>query len=88
MEIIVYTKPACVQCNATYRSLDSKGATYSSVDISKDAEALEALIGLGYQQAPVVTKVVDGVVVDSWTGFQPKKIAEVVEEQKALAPVI
>ena len=25
MNITVYTKPACVQCNATYRALDKAG---------------------------------------------------------------
>ena len=54
MTVTVYTKPACVQCNATYRALDKKGITYQSVDISQDAEALERLKALGYMQAPVV----------------------------------
>jgi glutaredoxin-like protein NrdH len=54
MTVTVYTKPACVQCNATYRALDKKGITYQSVDISQDADALERLKSLGYMQAPVV----------------------------------
>ena len=29
MAITVYTKPACVQCTATYRALDSKGIDYN-----------------------------------------------------------
>ncbi|ODT41718.1 MAG: NrdH-redoxin [Microbacterium sp. SCN 70-200] len=41
MAITVYTKPSCVQCNATYRALDSKG-----ID--------EHVKSLGYLQAPVV----------------------------------
>ena len=28
MSITVYTKPACVQCNATYRALDKAGVDY------------------------------------------------------------
>ncbi|HET6268511.1 MAG TPA: glutaredoxin domain-containing protein, partial [Arthrobacter sp.] len=35
MNVTVYTKPACVQCNATYRALDKKGITYQSVDITQ-----------------------------------------------------
>jgi glutaredoxin-like protein NrdH len=69
--VTVYTKPGCVQCNATYRALDKKGIAYNSVDISEDAEALERLKDLGYQQAPVV----DSPVGD-WTGFNPGKIEE------------
>ena len=28
MTITVYTKPACVQCNATYKALDKQGIAY------------------------------------------------------------
>ena len=74
MTVTVYTKPACVQCNATYRALDKKGITYQSVDISQDADALERLKALGYMQAPVV--VTDQ---DHWSGFRPDKIEELAQ---------
>ena len=35
MSITVYTKPACVQCNATYKALDKQGIAYDKVDISR-----------------------------------------------------
>lgn len=69
--ITVYTKPSCVQCNATYRALDSKGIDYEVVDLSTDAAALQTIKDLGYLQAPVV-------VVDDerhWSGFRPDEIA-------------
>lgn len=80
MSVTVYTKPACVQCNATYRALDKNGVTYTSVDISQDAEALERVRALGYMQAPVV-------ITDSehWSGFRPDKISELAAEQPARA---
>ncbi|MCC3265314.1 glutaredoxin-like protein NrdH [Arthrobacter gengyunqii] len=71
MTVTVYTKPSCVQCNATYRALDKKGITYQIVDMSQDAEALERVRALGYMQAPVVV-----TEQDSWSGFRPDKIAE------------
>lgn len=71
MTVTVYTKPACVQCNATYRALDKKGVVYQSVDISQDADALERVRALGHMQAPVV--VTDS---DHWSGFRPDKIEE------------
>ncbi len=71
MTVTVYTKPACVQCNATYRALDKKGITYQSVDITEDPAALERVLSMGYQQAPVV--ITDA---DHWSGFRPDKIAE------------
>ncbi|WP_418606624.1 glutaredoxin domain-containing protein [Georgenia sp. SUBG003] len=54
MSITVYSKPSCVQCDATYRALNKQGLEYEVVDITADAEALESVKALGYQQAPVV----------------------------------
>ena len=74
MTVTVYTKPACVQCNATYRALDKKGIAYQSVDMSQDPEALERVRGLGFMQAPVVV-----TETDSWSGFRPDKINALAE---------
>ncbi len=71
MAITVYTKPSCVQCNATYRALDAKGIDYEVLDLSEDPAALEHVKSLGYLQAPVV--VTDD---DHWSGFRPDKIDE------------
>ena len=54
MAITVYTKPACVQCNATYKALDKQGIAYEKVDITLDSEARDYVMALGYLQAPVV----------------------------------
>ena len=72
MAITVYSKPNCVQCSATYRALDRAGLSYSTVDISADAEALARVKSLGYAQAPVVM-----VGADHWSGFRPDKIKAV-----------
>ena len=71
--IIVYTKPACVQCNATYRALDKNGLQYKIVDITEDAIALDYVMALGYLQAPVVV-----AGEDHWSGFQPDRIKALV----------
>ena len=79
MSITVYSKPACVQCDATYRALDKRGIDYTVVDISQDLEALEMVRSLGYMQAPVV------VADDThWSGFRPDQIAALAA-QKATA---
>lgn len=69
MTVTVYTKPACVQCTATYRALDKAGLDYSIVDISIDSDARDYVMSLGYLQAPVV--VADG---ETWSGFRPDRI--------------
>lgn len=71
MAVTVYTKPSCVQCNATYRALDSKGIEYNVLDLSQDEAALEAVKEMGYLQAPVVV-----TEEDHWSGFRPDKINE------------
>ncbi|WP_018179045.1 redoxin NrdH [Jongsikchunia kroppenstedtii] len=67
--ITVYTKPACVQCNATYKALDKHGLQYEVVDISQDSDARDYVMALGYLQAPVVV-----VGDDHWSGFRPDRI--------------
>lgn len=71
MAITVYSKPSCVQCNATYRALDAKGIEYEVTDVSQDTDALEQVKSLGYLQAPVVV-----AGDDHWSGFRPDKIDE------------
>ena len=69
MSITVYTKPACVQCNATKKALDRAGLEYDLVDISADDEARDYVMALGYVQAPVVEA--NG---EHWSGFRPDRI--------------
>ncbi|MFC9837136.1 redoxin NrdH [Rhodococcus sp. NPDC127530] len=69
MSITVYTKPACVQCNATYRALDKAGIDYSVVDITEDPEARDYVMALGYLQAPVIV-----AGDEHWSGFRPDRI--------------
>ncbi|MGP9694363.1 glutaredoxin-like protein NrdH [Brachybacterium sp. AOP25-B2-12] len=73
MDITVYSKPLCVQCDATKRALNKAGIAYSVVDITEDAEALATIKGMGYLQAPVV---ITGE--DHWSGFRPDKIKALV----------
>jgi glutaredoxin-like protein NrdH len=76
--ITVFSKPACVQCRATYRALDKLGREYVVVDISEDADARDYVMSLGHLQAPVV--VVDG---EHWSGYRPDRIAALAGEQLA-----
>ena len=81
MVVTVYTKPQCVQCNMTYRALDAKGISYTKVDITEDAQALEMVKSLGYMQAPVVI-----AGDEHWSGFQPDKINALAAEQPSRNP--
>ena len=50
-------------------SLDKLGLDYDVVDLSTDADALDPVKALGYQQAPVVM-----VDEEHWSGFRPDLI--------------
>src|SRR5215213_6860927 len=69
MNITVYTKPACVQCNATYKALEKQGIAFQKVDITLDSEARDYVMALGYLQAPVVV-----AGNDHWSGYRPDRI--------------
>lgn len=76
MSVTVYSKPSCGGCIATYRALNTKGIEHRSIDMSEDKEALEFVLGLGHQAAPVVVvRDAEGKISDSWSGFRPDYIA-------------
>lgn len=67
--VTVYTKPQCVQCNATYKALDNAGIEYQVIDITEVPEAREHVMALGYLQAPVVV-----AGDEHFSGFRPDRI--------------
>lgn len=67
--ITVYTKPSCVQCDATKRHLKKLNLEFETIDITQDQEAYDKIVGMGFQSAPVV--ITDS---GSWAGYQPDKI--------------
>ncbi len=71
--ITVYTAPACAQCRATKRKLNSLGADYTEINVREDNEAFDYVQSLGYDSAPVV--VAGG---DHWYGFRPDRLTAAV----------
>ncbi|SIC64427.1 glutaredoxin electron transport component of NRDEF (Glutaredoxin-like protein) NrdH [Mycobacteroides abscessus subsp. abscessus] len=71
--ITVYTKPACPQCDATKRALTKHGIAFTTVDLTKDAEAREFVLSLGYASAPVVVTPTG----EHWSGFRPDRVKAV-----------
>ena len=68
--VTIYTKPRCVQCDATKRALDRAEIDYQVIDVSNDSAALTTLLTLGYQQVPVVV-----AGDERWSGFRPELIS-------------
>ena len=69
--ITVYTKPSCVQCDATKRMMDKLKISYSTVDVTVDTEAFDMIVSKGFKSVPVVI-----TSDDAWAGFNPDKISE------------
>jgi glutaredoxin-like protein NrdH len=71
--IAIYTKPACVQCAATFKALDKAGISYEKIDVTQNAEAREYVMSLGYLSMPVV------YVSPSqhWSGYRPDAIGSI-----------
>ena len=71
--ITVYTKPACVQCDATFRALDKAGISYQKIDVTQNAEAREFMMSLGYLAMPVVYV----SPTQHWSGYRPDAIGSI-----------
>lgn len=74
-EVIVYSKPNCMQCEFTKRWLHENGIPHTSYDVTKNERCVNRVIQLGYQNLPVV-------YVDKkrhWFGFRPDLMEELKE---------
>lgn len=72
MDIIVYSKPQCVQCTATVKALSTKGIPHKVVDLTQDESAMNTVRSMGYRQAPVVV-----AGSQHWSGFRPDMISQI-----------
>ena len=67
--ITVYTKPARLQCNATFKALDKAGISYHKVDVTENPKAREYVMSLGYRALPVAY----ASPTVHWAGFRPDR---------------
>ena len=74
MNVTVYTKPNCVQCDATKRTLDKLGVEYNTIDATTDDAVYDMLVEKGFRAMPVVN-----AGDEWWSGFNPAKINGLVE---------
>lgn len=73
--IQVYSRPACVQCDATRRRLARRGAPFTELALDDHPDAVTLAREAGYTSAPVVVVLTSlGLVADVWGGFQPDRI--------------
>lgn len=74
MNVTVYSKPNCMQCNFTKKYLNERDIAFKEIDVTQDEVALNKIKDMGYQAVPVVV-----TEDDHWYGFQPDKLATLVD---------
>ena len=77
MKVTVYTKPNCVQCDATKRWLTKNDIPFETKDIMEDPELTQQFVDQGFMSAPVVT-----TDHDAWSGFRVSKLEGLVKGKK------
>ena len=73
-KVTVYSKTACGKCVFTKKWLESNNIPYEEKRTDLDDDARNEVIEMGYQELPVVV-----VGNEHWSGYQPDKLAELVE---------
>ena len=77
-EIIVWSKPKCVQCTAVKRAFDKAGIGYESRNLPDFPDELAAFIEAGFTAAPIV----EAVGYETFAGYDPEKIREIVRDNR------
>lgn len=78
MKTVVWTLPACVNCNKTKSWLDNEGIEYETRNLMSPeyVAQLQEFKDMGFMQAPIV-EVSDGEEHTIWNGFNREKLEEV-----------
>jgi len=87
MTITLYSKPACTQCDATYRALLFAGVNFDTnveiIALQDDKDAIAFVMSLGHRQAPVVV-----FGEEHWSGYRPDRIKALVATLEARGVVL
>lgn len=73
-KVTVYSKPNCMQCNFTKKWLKERNVPYTELNVKEDEDVLSKIKEMGYQAVPVIV-----TESENWYGFQPDKLAKLVE---------
>ena len=68
--VALYTKPRCVQCDATKRKMNQLGLKYEEISLVENPDQLEYVLSKGMTSAPVV-EFPNG---EMFCGFRPDRI--------------
>lgn len=76
IDVTVYGKPNCVQCDQTERHLNKLGIEYSKIDITQNLEAYDFARSLDstYMAAPIVTVLTEKGELLHWNQYRHSNI--------------
>lgn len=77
MQITLWRKPGCVQCDQTEREFTKRGIIYQTKRLDKSARAVERFLELGLLSAPIVE-----TDKKRWSGFRLSKIQSLEQHLK------
>ena len=69
MQITLWTKPGCAQCDMTKKQFDKRGIIYSIRRLDRSPKAVDRFLELGLMAAPIVE-----TDTKRWSGFRLDKI--------------
>ena len=69
MQITLWTKPNCAQCEMTKKQFDKRGIIYSIRRLDRSPKAVDRFLELGLMAAPIVE-----TDTKRWSGFRLDKI--------------
>ena len=79
MKVTVYTKPNCVQCDATKRWLTKNDIPFDTKDLSESEDLIKLFTDKGFMSAPIV----ETDVLGTWSGFRVSKLEALIKEYKS-----
>ena len=80
MDVTIYSKPNCPQCEATKRKFTKEGVAFREVNVTEDRRAFTMVRDeWGYQRVPVIEVRGEGFDV-RWDGFRPDRMKAVIDE--------
>lgn len=73
--VTVWSRPGCVQCEATVRHLNRCQVDHQVRNLDEDPSQLQEFVDAGIRQAPIVQ-----TATATWSGYRPDLIAALVPQ--------
>lgn len=79
MNVQVYSKPGCIQCEYTEKKMHEHHIPHNTIDVTQDPAAMQQVLASGNLQMPYVV-----AGDNTWNGFQYEKIKAIADPSYGL----